>query len=198
MAAATKTRRKKKVTKKPTVKRRTLKTVIGDKTIKGDMPALDKEWTEKTPTKSKVIREIIANNPDATVGFIQEALTDKGIKCSVALINKIKYGRAPAKGKKAGTKSKATQIRDAIAELGVDSRPRDVIAHLAQQGVTVTSAQVSTLKNKPINGNGNGTSLPEGMEVSLAHLLAARQLVRTVGSHDLATYALKGLAHLLN
>ena len=52
------------------------------------------------------------------------------------------------KKKPAPTKiNKAQSIRDMANELGKKSRPRDIIAALAEKGITVTSPQVSmTLK----------------------------------------------------
>jgi arginine repressor len=44
--------------------------------------------------------------------------------------------------------SKADAIRDAVSRLGRKARPRDVIADLADKGVTVTSPQVSSLMKK--------------------------------------------------
>jgi hypothetical protein len=44
--------------------------------------------------------------------------------------------------------SKADAIRDAVSRLGRKARPRDVIADLAEKGVTVTSPQVSSLMKK--------------------------------------------------
>ena len=44
--------------------------------------------------------------------------------------------------------SKADAIRDSVSRLGRKARPRDVIADLADKGVTVTSPQVSALMKK--------------------------------------------------
>ena len=108
----------------------------------------------KNGNKSDAIREIFKKRTNASVKEVQTALHSRGIKASDALINKLKYGRGTngavkksAKGRKRGAKvNKAEAIRGAWGELGVSSRPRDVIALLASRRIIVTSAQVSTLR----------------------------------------------------
>jgi arginine repressor len=85
--------------------------------------------------------------------------------------------------KKNGT-TKAQSIRDIAKELGKKARPRDIIAALAEKGITVTSPQVSmTLKAagmrrgrrrrkvvaavavKRHSGNGHGLDINELVQV---------------------------------
>jgi hypothetical protein len=48
---------------------------------------------ENMPTKSEVIRSILAKQPGATPKAILAALKRKGIKASAALVNKLKYSK---------------------------------------------------------------------------------------------------------
>ncbi len=146
-----------------------------------------------TVTKSSVIRGIIENNPQAPPKEIQALLKQQGVKASSALVNKIKYGRMKKKGGKGRTgPNKADSIRQAWQDLGRHSRPRDIIAHLATQGVEVSSAQVSTLRGK----NGYGARRADHV-LSLDNLLAAKQFVAKLGSIEVAREALASLARLL-
>ena len=156
------------------------------------------------PKKSDVIREVLAAQPKATVKEIQAALDERKVEASVALINKIKYGRKPTgnkAGRRAGKVSKATAIRSMFDELGLEARPRDVIAALKGKGVVVTSAQVSTLRSK-LSSNGHGTSRISASSVassnvSLEHLLAAKTLAERLGGIENARQALNSLAKLI-
>ena len=145
-----------------------------------------------TATKSDAIRGIIKKQPTATVKEIQEALKKEGVKASDALVSKIKYARTGVKRRKRGRRTnKAEAIRTAWGELGKQTRPRDVMAHLAKRGVKVSSAQVSTLRHK------NGHVAQSEHIVSLEHLLAAKSLVARIGSIETAQEALASLAKLM-
>ncbi len=107
-----------------------------------------------------------------------------------------KTRRASANGN-----SKADSIRQAFATLGRTARPRDVIAHLKQKGVIVSSGQVSTMRprkgaaarkqaKRAPNGNGHG--------FAIEHLLAAKELAGKVGGIPAASKALAALELLLN
>jgi hypothetical protein len=151
-------------------------------------------------SKSDAIREVLAAQPKAGVKDVKSKLEAKGIKVSDALINKIKYARKPAgRGKASRGKSgmsKADAIRGMFEKLGSDARPRDVIAALKQQGVTVTSAQVSMLRGKaPKNG---AIRVQAGTAVSYEHLVAAKQLADRLGGVDKARQALESFARLLH
>jgi hypothetical protein len=158
-----------------------------------------KKTATATPSKSDAIRAVIAAQPNATLKEIKTKLEAKGVKASDALVNKIKYGRK-GPGKKAarspnGHGSKADAIRGMFAELGLNARPRDIIAELKKRGTTVTSAQVSMLRSKtPSNGGSRGMA---GGAVSLEHLLAAKELAERLGGISHARQALDCLARLL-
>jgi hypothetical protein len=153
-------------------------------------------------TKSDAIRAIIAAQPKATLQEIKTHLQKSGVKASDALVNKIKYGRMSANGKKstrsrkrASGTSKADAIRGMFAELGRHARPRDVIAALKVRGVAVTSAQVSMLRRK-LSRRGASRTDTAGA-VSLDHLLAAKNLAARVGGIERARKALDSLAKLV-
>ena len=147
--------------------------------------------------KSDAIRAVLATHPNATVKEIRTKIEAKGIKASDALINKLKYDRKGS-GKSATKKrgaSKADAIRNMFDEMGLDARPRDVIAALKKQGVTVTSAQVSMLRSKL---GSNGAPRPKaGQAVPYEHLLAAKQLADRLGGVDKARNALESFASLV-
>jgi hypothetical protein len=145
-----------------------------------------------TASKSDAIRDIIKKDSKATVKEIQTALKAIKVKASVALVNKIKYAGSGTKRRKRNKGvNKAEAIRQAWGELGKQSRPRDVIAHLAKRGVKASSAQVSTLRNK------NGHAGNDAHVVSLDHLIAAKSLVARIGSIHGAQDALDSLAKLM-
>ena len=156
-------------------------------------------------SKSDAIRELLNAQPKAGVKEIKAKLEAKGISASVALISKLKYSRKPAGGRKAsrraGGASKADAIRVKFDQLGRDARPRDVIAALKSEGVTVTSAQVSMLRNKAprISAAKNGSSRAHlSGAVPFEHLLAAKQLVEQLGGLEQARQALENFARLVS
>jgi hypothetical protein len=156
----------------------------------------------KSANRSDVIREILKKNPKANVKAVQELLSERGINASNALINKIKYGRGAVGKKGRGRKSrngvnKAEAIRGAWAEIGVSGRPRDVIALLADRGITVTSAQVSTLR-KSANGKRASGVLAAVHAVPFEHLVLAKGLAARLGGIDNAQQALASLSKLMN
>lgn len=93
--------------------------------------------------------------------------------------------------------SKAQSIRDAFKELGKKTRPKDIIAALAEKGITVTSPQVSmTLKAAGLRrgrrrrrvvavlatqkSSGNGKSPP----LNVNDLMQVRELATKIGGID--------------
>jgi uncharacterized protein YneF (UPF0154 family) len=150
-------------------------------------------------SKSDAIRAVIAVNPNATLKEIKTKLQARGVKASDALVNKVKYDRkrngAQATRKVRKGASKADAIRNMFAEMGLDARPRDIIAALKSRGIVVTSAQVSTLRSK-LSKNGS-VLRPAVGEVSLAHLMAAKQLAARLGGIENARQALDTLAELV-
>ena len=160
-----------------------------------------KRQSTKVVSKSDAIRKILKQRPQATVAEVKTVLKRRGLKASDALVNKIKYGRKPTHtNKKSQTRattdqsSKADAIRNAWSELGADARPRDVISVLAQRGMSVASAQVSTLRPSQ-SRRGRGSAVANS--VSLDHLLAAKNLVDRLGGIDVARTALANLAKLV-
>lgn len=119
-----------------------------------------------THNRSEAIRDYLKKHNDVGVKAIQVALKGQGIEVSSALISKIKYRRDAAKnkrGRKASSKSagaakvkpahgdkvnKSAEIRSTFRELGKKARPKDVVAALAEKGITVSPAQVSMVRFK--------------------------------------------------
>lgn len=162
-----------------------------------------KTVSNKSANKSDAIREILKEQPKAKVKEIRAALQQRGVKASDALINKIKYGRKPAgangkaRGRRRGSAtSKADAIRSMLGKLGAKARPRDVIAALAERGVSVSSAQVSTLRKSSPRRAGAGDFSAAGA-VPLDHLLAAKGLAERLGGIRVAQAALASLAKIL-
>ena len=153
-------------------------------------------------SKSDAIRAVLAARPNAGGKEIRSALDAKGIKASDALINKIKYTRKPGGRKAAPRKnggSKAAAIRAKFEQLGSEARPRDVIAALKDEGVQVTSAQVSMLRGKLSGGGGSrGKRSQAGIAVPYEHLVAAKQLADRLGGVDQARRALESFAGLVS
>jgi len=83
-----------------------------------------------------------------------------------------------------------------LGKLGSKARPRDVISALADQGIVVSSAQVSTLRKSPKRRA--GVAVASTTSVSLEHLLAAKNLAERVGGIDAARQALASLAKILD
>jgi arginine repressor len=157
---------------------------------------------------------------------IVAALKEQGVTVSYAMISKTlkRAGfKRKANGKKAaattssagkkaavassngaGQVNKAQRIRDVAKTLGKKVRPRDVIAELAKEGITVSSAQVSTTlsaagyrrkrrgkktavaASHPASGNG----------LNLDALIAAKALIAKVGGVQVAQEALAALKKL--
>jgi lambda repressor-like predicted transcriptional regulator len=102
-----------------------------------------------------------------------------------------------------GETSKAQRIRNVAKALGKKVRPRDVIAELAKEGVTVSSAQVSaTLRKAGYRRRRRGrvasavATATSGNGLSLDALLAAKDLIERVGGVEAAEEALKAMKKL--
>ena len=110
------------------------------------------------------------------------------------------------RGKRAAAEtSKAQRIRDIAKTLGKKVRPRDVIAELAKEGITVSSAQVSmTLRSagyrrkrrgrKVAGATAAAASSSNGL--NLDALIAAKALIAKVGSLEVAEEALRAMKKL--
>lgn len=181
---------------------------------------------EGGPNKSELARKYLAAHPNASVTEIVDGLKAEGTEISTALASKIKYDpsrkgagkKGRRKMKKASAKAtskngaakhgnKAEAIRQAAGSLGKTVRPKDVIAMLAKQGITVSSAQVSTtLKRmgmtKVRRGRKPGAvataarAASRSDSISIHDLIAAKKLVTQLGSVEAATQALSALAKL--
>jgi arginine repressor len=100
--------------------------------------------------------------------------------------------------------TKAQMIRDVANSLGKKVRPRDVIAKLAEQGVKVTSPQVSkTLRDAGYRRKRRGRKAAPAKVASNSHnslnidaLLAAKALIIKVGSVEAAEEAIRVLKKL--
>jgi arginine repressor len=113
--------------------------------------------------------------------------------------------RTAAATSNAAETSKAQRIRDVAKTLGRKVRPRDVIAELAKEGITVSSAQVSmTLRSagyrrkrrgrKVVGASAAAASSSNGL--NLDALIAAKALIAKVGSLDVAEEALRAMKKL--
>ncbi|HTM52429.1 MAG TPA: hypothetical protein VL175_00280 [Pirellulales bacterium] len=174
----------------------------------GERKLARKKTAVKAPRKSDVIREIMKEKPKASVKEIRAALDARGVKASDALISKLKYSRGRKTARKRGRRgrapsanghsqhgSKATAIRNMFHEMGVNARARDIVAALAGQGITVSAAQVSTLrKSAPRRGRPSGRGVADS--VSLSQLIAAKHLAEQLGGIEAAQRALETLAKL--
>ena len=114
-----------------------------------------------------------------------------------------KAAAAAADNGAAGQINKAQRIREVAKTLGKKVRPKDVIAELAEEGITVSSAQVSTTlaaagyrrkrrgKKSAVaarNAGGNG--------LNLEALIAAKALANKLGGIEMAQEALAALKKL--
>ena len=109
-----------------------------------------------TLSKSDAVREYLSSHATAPVKEIA-APSEQGVEASIALINKIKYSdrKSPRRRKlvrrrrrwrrSKGCEQSASDSRR-TGNLGRRARPRDVIAHLKEGGVTVSAAQVSAIR----------------------------------------------------
>jgi arginine repressor len=177
-------------------------------------------------TKSDLVREYLRSNPDATANEIMASLKAQGV--SLATAHKVRYleglkrggrGRKPSR---AGTTAssqptesargtKANAIRDVAQTMTQPVRPRDVVAALAGQGITVSRTQVSqvltSMGMRRRRGGRKGASRREGAAArsatpttsqafSLDALIAAKKLANQLGGISAAKQAVDALARL--
>jgi hypothetical protein len=108
-----------------------------------------------------------------------------------------------------GKVNKAERIRQAAKALGKNVRPKDVIAELAKEHITVSSAQVSTTLRaagyrrkrrgkKATVGASSGSSAKKsnGRRIDLESLIAAKTLIQKLGNIEKAEEALSILKKL--
>lgn len=178
-----------------------------------------KRKPQSSATKSDLVRQYIARHPEHSITAIQQGMHEQGIDISRALASKIKYsrvappgakrrgrkGRKPAAASAAGAATKADLIRAEIRRQGPRFRPRDVVAELEQQGVTVMSSHVIAIakslgmkrrrRGRPA-GAVTRSSATRTDRVSLDDLVAAKRLVEKLGGIEAASKALAALARL--
>lgn len=181
-----------------------------------------KKAAEEGVNRSEATRKYVAAHPTASPTEIVEGLKAEGVEVSLSLASKIKYDRSAKGGKKgrkkkaAATKTapkatgergeKAEAIRAAARSIGGKVRPRDVIAMLKDQGIEVSSAQVSTTLRKmgmrktkrgrkPGRPAASARAAHSG-SISIDDLIAAKKLVEQLGSVEAASQALSALARL--
>lgn len=182
-----------------------------------------KKSAKEGVNRSEATRKYVAAHPTASPTEIVEGLKAEGVEVSLSLASKIKYDRSRKGGGKKDRKKKAAAtnaapkatgergekaegIRAAARSIGGKVRPRDVIAMLAEQGIQVSSAQVSmTLRKmgmrktkrgrKPGRPAASARAAHSG-SISIDDLIAAKKLVERLGSIEAASQALSALAKL--
>lgn len=177
--------------------------------------------------KSQAIRDYLKKNKNAMPVEVAAALQEKGIEVSPQFVSTVKnkVGQKPAgrRKKKGGATAvakkgrpkkaklerggKAQAIRDTFDVMGKDARPVDVITTLAARGITVSSAQVTMIRQElggkrrrrrkskvarqAVQPATNGAAM-----LSIDHLVAAQKLAKQVGGIDVAKKALEALGKL--
>jgi arginine repressor len=172
-----------------------------------------------TANRSQAIRDYLAANGNQSMKEIKEGLSAQGLEVSEALISKVKYrtGSGKKKGKRskaaassaAGEVNKSEAIRDAYKELGPKTRTKDIVAALAEKGITVAPAQVSTVKahmktkrkGRASASGGETVAAPSkrsanGSTISAEDLLAAKRLANQLGGVERLKSALAVLDQL--
>ena len=181
-----------------------------------------KKTAQEGANKTELTKKYVAKHPTAGLNEIVDALKQQGVDISRSLASKIKYGSPAAKkGRKAKKKGprtaskngapehgqKAEAIRSAAKSLGKKVRPRDVIAMLKEQGIEVSSAQVSTTlkamgmrRTRRGRGAGVRAAAPRAIgrteSISINDLIAAKKLVEQLGGIEQAKTAISALAKL--
>lgn len=183
-----------------------------------------KKAVKEGVNRSDATRKYVAAHPTASPTEIVAGLKAEGVEVSLSLASKIKYDRSRKGGGKKGRKKKAAAakavsrkgagergekaeaIRAAARSIGGKVRPRDVIAMLVEQGIEVSSAQVSTTlrkmgMRKTKRGRKPGrpaasTGAAHSRSISIDDLIAAKKLVEQLGSIEAASQALSTLAKL--
>lgn len=184
-----------------------------------------KRTVKEGSNKTELTTNYVAKHPNAGLNEIVEGLKGQGVEISRSLASKIKYGTSSAKksakkgrrakkpGGHAASKngaergSKVAAIRSAAKSLGKKVRPRDVIAMLKEQGLKVSSAQVSTtLKAMGMRRTRRGrkarvSAVAHKMSASSTHvsiedLIAAKKLVEQLGGIEQTKTVVSALAKL--
>lgn len=153
--------------------------------------------------KAAVINKFLTRSPRATALEAARGIKREfGFDVSPALIAKARRETMAAPAASGSDTSKAEQIRQVARNQGRAVRPRDVIAKLAEQGVNVSSAQVSTvLSSMGAKRKRRGARRPAVVEtvastLTLESLIAAKKLADHLGGVGVAKQAVDALAKL--
>ena len=159
--------------------------------------------TAKSMGKTVRPRDIVATLKEQGVVVTSQQVS-KTLKAS-GFHRKTRGQKGAAATKNAADTSKAQRIRDVAKALGRKVRPRDVIAELAREGITVSSAQVSTtLRSAGYRRKRRGRRAAAATAVAasssnglnLDALIAAKALIAKVGSVEIAEDALRAMKRL--
>jgi hypothetical protein len=176
-------------------------------------------------SKSDIVRDYLRSDPTASVSQIVADLAPYGI--SQALAQKIKYKDGPSArrssrgrgrsraaasypaGGPVGDESKADSIRRIAGGMGKRVRPRDVVAALREEGITVSSAQVGNVlkrmgmrrrrggrRGAAARSAGRAARSTNSQAISLEALIAAKKLADQLGGVQAAKEAMDALAKL--
>ena len=158
--------------------------------------------TATDQNKADIIRKYIARSPRSTVlEAVRGIQREYGIEVSPALVAKARR-ESTAAPQAINDVSKADQIRQTAKSLGRNVRPRDVVARLAEQGVSVSSAQASTVlasmgkKRRQPGGRRPMVIEAVASTLTLESLIAAKKLADHLGGVDAAKQAVDALAKL--
>jgi hypothetical protein len=153
--------------------------------------------------KAALIRKFLNRSPRATALEAARGIKREfGLEVSPAVIAKARRESLAAPMAPASDLSKAELIRQVARSEGGKMRPRDVVAKLAEQGVSVSSAQVSTvLSSMGAKRKRRGGRRPAAVEtvastLTLESLIAAKKLADHLGSVEVAKQAVDALAKL--
>lgn len=185
----------------------------------GVTPEMARPKSNDGMSKSDIVRGYLKTNPTASVKQIVEDLRADGITHATA--QKIKYkdgarrgrrGRKPRSTRAVGSypasetaaPSKADHIRRVAQGMGKRVRPRDVIAALAVEGISVSYAQVGqVLRNLGMRRRARGAvgrprrgQVAAPVTISLDALIAAKKLADQLGGVQAAKQAMDALAKL--
>ncbi len=166
-------------------------------------------------SKAEQIRQTAtALGPSARVRDVVAALKEQGVSVSSPQVSKTlkaagiklkrrgRRGAAVAGAETAGG-TKAERIRQAAQRMKKPIRPRDIIAELASEGLTVSSAQVSAVlreagyrrRRRRLTREPSGRSAASN-GLSLDALIAAKALIDKVGSVEVAEEAIRAMKKL--
>ena len=120
-----------------------------------------RKTSAEAPSKSDSVRGYLAEHPEAGIKAIVAGLAQQGITVSEAIASKIKYDKGrPKKRRKAARAaarhavagngaelSKSDEIRNTFKEMGRRTRPRDIIAALAERGIRVSASEVVRVRS---------------------------------------------------